>query len=75
MTAAGLDTSGYSFPYIAGWANGDLEVLTQTAEQVTRVARQIAGHLTGPGDDRPAPGQPTPAPATRSAAIAPAGHT
>ncbi len=58
MTAAGLDTSGYSFPYIAGWANGGLDVLAQTADQVTRAARHIASHLTGTDGDPPAPGRP-----------------
>jgi hypothetical protein len=45
MTAAGLDTSTYSFPYIAGWADGDLDVLAQTADQVIRAARQVIEHL------------------------------
>jgi antirestriction protein ArdC len=49
MTAAGLlDTSGYSFPYVAGWANGDLEAIEQTAETVIRTARAIVERLDEP---------------------------
>ncbi len=39
--AHGLDASGYSFAYVAGWAGGDLSVVRQAAETVTQTARRI----------------------------------
>ena len=41
MTAAGVDTSCCCCPYVAGWANGDLDVFAKTAERVVLVARRI----------------------------------
>lgn len=43
---AGLDASGYSFGYVAGWAGGDLEVITSTATRVLETARSVIGRLT-----------------------------
>jgi len=37
--AHGLDASGYSFAYVAGWAGGDLTHVRQAAETVTKAAR------------------------------------
>jgi antirestriction protein ArdC len=39
--AAGLPTEGYSVPYVAGWASGDLEVVREAATRVLSTARQI----------------------------------
>jgi len=39
--AHGLDASGYSFAYVAGWAGGDLNCVRQAAETVTKAARTI----------------------------------
>jgi antirestriction protein ArdC len=40
--ALGLDTSGESIPYIAGWGeDGDLDAIRQHAEAVDRIARAI----------------------------------
>ena len=56
MAAAhGLDASGYTFAYVAGWAGGDLAKGRQAAETVTWAARNIldrgnADTATGPGD-------------------------
>jgi antirestriction protein ArdC len=47
---AGLTTAGYSFGYVAHWANGDPKELHRTAERVAAAARTIleaTGHLTG----------------------------
>jgi antirestriction protein ArdC len=40
--ALGLDSSGYSIPYLASWAQGgNLETLEQTATLIDRLARRI----------------------------------
>lgn len=40
--ALGLDTSGYSIPYLASWAqDGDIAVLEWTASLIDRLARRI----------------------------------
>lgn len=44
--SAGLDASGYSFGYVAGWAGGDLEAITDTASRVLDTARGITARLT-----------------------------
>jgi len=44
--AHGLDASGYTFAYVAGWAGGDLTRVRQAAETVTRAARTILSHCS-----------------------------
>jgi len=44
--AHGLDASGYSFAYVAGWAGGDFTRVRQAAETVTKTARAILGHCS-----------------------------
>jgi len=44
--AHGLDASGYSFAYVAGWAGGDLTGVRQAAETVTKAARTILDHCS-----------------------------
>ena len=39
--AAGLDTTGYTVPYVAHWAEGDTTVLRDTAARVITTARAI----------------------------------
>lgn len=39
--ALGIDSTGYTFPYVAGWAGGDVEVIQKTAERVIATAREI----------------------------------
>jgi antirestriction protein ArdC len=39
--SAGITTDSYSFPYIARWSNGDLDVVRATAERVINCARAI----------------------------------
>jgi len=53
--ARGLDASGYTFAYLAGWAGTNPATVRQAAETVTRAARTIldrcdADTATGPGD-------------------------
>jgi len=44
--AHGLDASGYTFAYVAGWAGGDLTHVRQAAETVTKAARTILGRCS-----------------------------
>ena len=39
--SAGLDSSDYTVPYVAGWAGGDVELLKATAARVLAVSRKI----------------------------------
>ena len=41
----GLDTSGYTVGYIAGWADGDLELIKATATRVLSTARTIVAAI------------------------------
>jgi len=43
--AAGLSTDEYSFGYVAGWANGDTDLVRATADNVLSTARTILGAL------------------------------
>ena len=40
-SSAGLDSSDYTVPYVAGWAGGDVELLKGTSSRVLTVARRI----------------------------------
>jgi antirestriction protein ArdC len=42
-SSAGIPSDAYSFPYIARWSNGDLDVVRATAERVISCARAIIG--------------------------------
>lgn len=46
--ALGLDSGGYSFPYVTRWAEGSTEVLRETAERVIGCAKEI---LSGLGEE------------------------
>lgn len=39
--ALGIDSAGYTFPYVAGWSGGDVELIQRTAERVIGTARKI----------------------------------
>lgn len=41
MHALGLDTSDYSFGYVASWSNGDTRVIRGVAERVQKAAKEI----------------------------------
>ncbi len=47
---AGFDTSAYSIGYIAGWAQGDTDLIKSTAARVLHTAHEIAGILD-PAED------------------------
>jgi hypothetical protein len=46
--AHGLDTSGYTIPYIVGWAEGNLALLARSAERVVGTAHQILASTPPP---------------------------
>jgi hypothetical protein len=41
----GIDTAQYTIPYVAHWANGDIELIRATAERVIDTARRITDTL------------------------------
>ena len=45
--ALGLDTSDYSFAYVARWGGGDTEVIAATAQSVISTAHDILGAIEG----------------------------
>lgn len=45
--AAGLDSGGYSVPYVAGWSGGDPALLRATASRVLTTATKIDEELGG----------------------------
>ncbi len=47
----GLDTTDYSIGYIAGWGNGDLEVITDTARAVLATVHTLAEALEPDADE------------------------
>jgi antirestriction protein ArdC len=53
MSLLGRDTAAYSVGYVAGWAQGDGELIAKTAERVIATAQRIVTALEG---DRPVEG-------------------
>jgi len=49
--AAGLSSDGYTFPYVAGWADGDAAKVRETADDVLTTARAILDALEGQAVD------------------------
>jgi len=45
--ALGVNTTGYSLPYVASWSGGDLDKVTATADRVIRCAHQVLTDLEG----------------------------
>jgi len=43
--ALGLDTSGYSFTYVARWSDGDTDVIRGTAARAINCSRDILKSL------------------------------
>ncbi len=43
--ALGVDTAGYSLPYVASWSGGDLDKVSATASRVIDCARQVINQL------------------------------
>ncbi|MBA2313410.1 MAG: hypothetical protein H0V97_11525 [Actinobacteria bacterium] len=48
LSALGLDSASYSFPYVARWAGGDPKVITETGARVVSCARSILEQLETP---------------------------
>ena len=48
--AHGLDAGGYTVPYVAGWADGDRQLVQDATTRVLATARGILA-ITAPGDD------------------------
>jgi antirestriction protein ArdC len=44
-TALGVCTDGYSLPYVAGWAHGDVAAVKATAGRVVKVAAELIDQL------------------------------
>ena len=79
----GLDSSQYSVPYLAGWANGDLDLMETTAQRILQTTATMVDILETrlsidltPDLFTIAPAPPTPLP-TRptAAALTPSGDT
>lgn len=51
--AHGLDSTGYSPPYVAHWSNGDPDLMRAAAEHVHRAARTILTELNPATDQEP----------------------
>lgn len=44
--AYGMDTSGYSIGYVAGWSGGDEETIRASAERVLKASNKLLTHFT-----------------------------
>jgi DNA primase len=56
--ALGVDSAGYSLPYVAAWSGSDLDKVATTADRVIRCARRVLANLEadqGPVRDRRSP--------------------
>jgi hypothetical protein len=59
--SVGLDISGESVPYVAGWGeSGALEAVSEFAQLIDGLARQIGHALEDPNDEDPADADPSP---------------
>ena len=47
LSAANIDTSSYSFPYVGSWSGGDIKLIRHTAEHVVQTSREIISQLPG----------------------------
>ena len=55
LSGAGLDTSGETIPYVAGWGEtGALEAVTEHAELIDRLARTVEKAIATDADDNEA---------------------
>jgi hypothetical protein len=43
--AGGMETAGYTLPYVAHWSNGDTALVAATGERVAACARHILDQL------------------------------
>ncbi len=51
--ALGLDSSDYSFAYVARWWDGSIDLVNDTAERVIGCSKQILGSLEATRDPSP----------------------
>jgi N-terminal domain of anti-restriction factor ArdC len=52
LSAAGLDVSGETIPYVAGWGeSGALDAVSEFAQLIDSLARRIAHAIEAPSDD------------------------
>jgi hypothetical protein len=49
-SALGLDTSDYTFPYVARWGGGDAELVAATAQRVIAAARDLLASIAPPSE-------------------------
>jgi antirestriction protein ArdC len=49
-SALGLDTSDYTFPYVARWGGGDAELVAATAQRVIAAARDLLALIAPPSE-------------------------
>jgi hypothetical protein len=49
LDALGLSSDEYSFPYVARWSDGDIELIKATGERVVECARKILHSLEPSG--------------------------
>jgi hypothetical protein len=52
--SVGLDTDLASVPYIAGWAEGEAEVIEEQAGVIDRIAREVTDAVLGHGREEAA---------------------
>lgn len=45
LAGIGVDSSSYSFPYVAGWSEGDPKVVVEVAQRVNTAAQQLLERL------------------------------
>jgi len=58
LSGVGLDVSGETIPYVAGWGeSGALEAVSEFAQLIDGLARRIAHVIEGPSDGDPAGGR------------------
>ncbi len=51
LSAVGLDVSGETIPYVAGWGeSGALDAVSEFAQLIDSLARRIAHAIEGPSD-------------------------
>ena len=49
LSALGLDSGSYSFPYVARWAGGSADLVKETAERAVECAKKILTALEAAG--------------------------
>jgi hypothetical protein len=68
---AGLDAGGYSFPYLAQWSGGDLQLVAATAQRTIAAARRLNDQLAQQQNLRQLQAARTPSSIARTKAASP----